>query len=735
MAWPWRRRRWRWRRRRPRWRRWRRRRTWRRRPRRAVRRRRVRRRGRGWRRLYRRYRRRRGRRTYKKKPVLTQWQPTVRRRCFIIGYMPLIICGENLTSKNYASHADDFVKDGPFGGGMTTMQFSLRILYDEFLRFLNIWTHSNQDLDLARYHGFKLTLYRHPTVDFIVIIRNSPPFEDTELTGPNTHPGMLMLRHKKILVPSLRTRPSRRHKITVRIGPPKLFEDKWYSQTDICDVILATVYATACDLQYPFGSPLTENYCISFQVLGSAYNNLISNTLNPNEEQQDIKSAIYNNVNAYLTRITESHMANLISKAPPKQVLKSSDGSLQTDHNDTQFGGNPYNTNQFTTTTVNKIIQGAQNYLTTIKTHLQPNNSAINPNTQWHLEYHAGIYSAPFLSAGRLNPEIKGLYTDITYNPMMDKGTGNKIWCDSLTKADMKYTEGRSKYLIENLPLWAAVWGYLDYCTKTSGDAAFHYNYRVTLISPYTSPMLFNPQDPTKGFVPYSLNFGLGKMPGGKGYVPLRMRANWYPYFFHQQKVLEAIGMSGPFTYRSDEKKAVLTSRYKFKFTWGGNPVSHQVVRNPCKGTGGASASRKPRSVQVTDPKYNTPEITTHTWDIRRGWFGKRFIDRVQQQQASPELLADPPKRPRKEIKGLTEADQEAEKDSGLRLRQVQPWMSSQETQSEQESAPEEQTVEQQLRNQLHTQQLLGFQLRSLMYQVQQTHRNSFIHPLLLPRA
>lgn len=137
-----------------------------------------------------------------KKIIMKQWQPNFIRHCFIVGFMPLIFCGENTTSQNYATHSDDLVAKGPYGGGMTTTKFTLRILYDEHLRFMNFWTVSNEDLDLCRYLGVKLTFYRHPTVDFMVQIHTQPPFLDTELTGPSIHPGMMILNKKKYLYPA-----------------------------------------------------------------------------------------------------------------------------------------------------------------------------------------------------------------------------------------------------------------------------------------------------------------------------------------------------------------------------------------------------------------------------------------------------------------------------------------------------------------------------------------------------
>ena len=48
--------------------------------------------------------------------------------------MPLIFCGENAVSQNYATHSDNLVTKGPYERGMTTTKFTLRILFDEHLR-------------------------------------------------------------------------------------------------------------------------------------------------------------------------------------------------------------------------------------------------------------------------------------------------------------------------------------------------------------------------------------------------------------------------------------------------------------------------------------------------------------------------------------------------------------------------------------------------------------------------
>lgn len=159
---------------------------------------------------------------------------------------------------------------------MTTTKFTLRILYDKHLRHLNYWTVSNEDLDLCKYLKSTFYAYKHPTINFIIQIHTSPPFLDTPLTSPSIHPDMLMLTKNKILIPSLKTRPNKKHKVKIRFRPPKLFQDKWYPQSKLYNTTLLTIFTTTYNLQFPFGSPLTNNIYINFQVLNSVYKRHLS---------------------------------------------------------------------------------------------------------------------------------------------------------------------------------------------------------------------------------------------------------------------------------------------------------------------------------------------------------------------------------------------------------------------------------------------------------------------------
>nr|UGV42898.1 MAG: ORF1 [Torque teno virus] len=718
---------------------WRRRRRWRlRRPRRrrtAFRRRRSRRRVRKrrgrWRRTYRKWRRGRKRRRHKRRLILTQWQPAFIRRCYIVGYLPLLICGENTSGRNFATHSDDLISNGPYGGGMTTTKFTLRIMYDEHLRHLNYWTVSNEDLDLCRYLGGTFYAYRHPTVDFIIQIHTSPPFLDTPLTGPSIHPGMLMLTKNKILIPSLKTRPNKKHKVKIKFKPPKLFQDKWYPQSELCDTTLLTVFATACDLQFPFGSPLTNNICVNFQVLGSVYKRHLS--ILPEKlsaAKEHFKTNLFSILQYYDTFQTiaqikpsaiQSDFSPTWSEIQNKTVLNAS-GSNQLLANDTWYLGKAYTSN--VTAAAEKI---RQKYLQATRKAL-PALATVGDEM---LEYHTGIYSSIFLSAGRSYFETLGAYTDVIYNPLVDKGIGNKVWLDPLSKEDAVLNRKQAKVLIEDIPLWSALFGYTEFAAKYTGDSAITANYRLTIRCPYTDPMLVDTNNEDQGFVPYSKNFGNGKMPGGSANVPLTMRIRWYPILFHQLEWLEEIIQSGPFAYRGDEKNCVLAIKYIFRWKWGGNPVSHQIVRNPCKG--GSGSRREPRSIQAADPKYITPRLSFHSWDFRRGLFGSASIKRMSEESTATVYPTGPPrKRPRKDTDPYESGQEE---NSLSRHLQLQPWVhSSQEVQSEEETQVPT-NLQEQLLQQLRDQQQLRQHLQSLTSQVLKIRAGYGIHPLLSSQA
>nr|UYM03188.1 MAG: ORF1 [Anelloviridae sp.] len=751
MAWGWwkRRRKWWWRRRfaRGRVRRRRIRRPRRRTRRRTVRRRRQWRRGRPRRRLFKRKTRFKRRRR-KPKIKLTQWQPSKVKRCFMIGYFPLIICGNGRWSENFTSHIEDKIAKGPFGGGHSTSRWSMKVLYEENQRHHNFWTASNKDLELARFFGSTWTFYRHQTTDYIITFSRRAPLGGNIMTAPSMHPGVAMLSKHKIIVPSFLTRPGGKPTVKIRIKPPTTFTDKWYFQKDICDMTLLNLNAVACNLRFPFCSPQTDNYCVTFQVLSSVYNNFLSithqdllDTSDPNKFYKNFLNAAMpaekpRSANILNTAATEGNFSHPQIKKWKTKTLTENQYFQPVDGlwGDPVFGD--YDSNTSTTPQANiqnitsKIPENAKNYMAKFK-------QEFPSTTQLHgaFSHKTGIYSSSFLSYNRISPEVPGLYTDIIYNPLIDKGVGNHVWIDYCSKKDNIYSPTQSKCHLADLPLWIACFGLVDWCKKETGNWALPAWARVLIICPYTFPKLYNDKQEGYGYVPIGYHFADGKMPDGTHYIPFQFRNKWYPTLLNQQSVLEDISSSGPFSYtpQKDTMSTTLVSKYKFRWHFGGNPVSEQVIKDPCTqstfempGTGNL-----PRRLQIADPKLLGPHYTFHSWDYRRDLFSRKSIKRISEQYETTEFLFPGPKKPRVDLDRV----QTPEESSISPLqREQKPWEDSQEaTETEAHSEEEQETdIREQLQQQLKQQQQLRRGINCLFEQLIKTQQGVHLDPSLL---
>nr|UGV44893.1 MAG: ORF1 [Torque teno virus] len=731
MAWRW------WWRRRRRWPR-RRRTTWRRRPRPRRRRRttrtrrrgrvrRWRRRGRGWRR--RTYVRRRRRR--KKKINITQWNPATVRKCVVTGYIPLLICGTGTTGttyKNYGSHMNDFTKFDPFGGGFSTLMFNLRILYDEYKKQRCRWSRSNDGLELVRYLGCSFTLYREQNVDFLFKYNRKQPFVDSQLTGPSLHPGIIMKNKRKVIISSYKTKPKGKPVKRVKIKPPTLFTDRWYFQKDFSKFPLVTVSASAADLRFPFCSPQTDNICIYFQILDPYwYNRRMSISADLLKSNYDSFFSLLNT--KFSSEPLYPNAASTVPSGPIgtvfntfktqehvvdpsySQYKKQSTGTKWSNtYVDSLWGDHVYK-NESNSSILQAMKDNATKMYERRKRETYLGSKYINHKT--------GLYSSIFLANERTSPDFPGLYQEVVYNPMLDEGEGNIVWIDWCTKDDTTFRDLPQRYAVKDLPLWAAFMGYRDYVTKALHDPGLSKEVRVTIICPYTQPKMFNPDSTDEGYVPYDYNFGKGKMPDGNGYIPISYRFNWYPCMFHQQNFMDDIVKSGPFAYHGTEKSCTLTAKYRFRFLFGGNPISQQVIKDPTKQPDFQIPGARDlfSTVQVTNPKLIDEGYFFNAWDIRRGLFGFSAIKRMQQQQIPTKYFTGPPKRPRFEVPAIANGG------SDLLPTKWHPWNETSEEEedqkedspSPQEKAPIQLVLQQQLREQRELKRRIQFLVKQLV--------------------
>ena len=685
--------------------------------------------------------------------------------------MPVIWAGMGTGGQNYAVRSDDFVVDKGFGGSFATETFSLRVLYDQYQKGFNRWSHTNEDLDLARYKGCKWTFYRHQDTDFIVYFTNNPPMKTNQYTAPLTTPGMLMRSKYKILVPSFKTKPKGRKTISFRARPPKLFQDKWYTQQDLCPVPLIQLNITAADFTHPFGSPLTDSPCVRFQVLGDLYNKCLNidlpqftkegtvETTPPynRDNKQDLEN-LYKTlfVNKDCGHYWQTFMTNTMVKAhiQASQAQSYTQPTTGPDAHKDPFPTEP-SKDQFTTwkkkftdprdsnflfatyhpeniTNIIKTMRDNNFSLETGKNDLYGDYQAQYTKNTHMLDYYLGFYSPIFLSSGRSNTEFFTAYRDIVYNPLLDKGTGNMIWFQYHTKSDNIFKKPECHWEILDMPLWALCNGYKEYLESQIKYGDILSEGKVLIRCPYTKPPLSDPKNSLAGYVVYNTNFGQGKWIDGKGYIPLRHRSRWYVMLMYQTDVLHDLVTCGPWQYRDDNKNSQLVAKYSFKFFWGGNMLHSQVIRNPCKDTQVSGPRRQPREIQVVDPQLITPPWVLHSFDQRRGMFTEAAIKRLLRQpipsEYAPPALRVPLLFPSSEFQREGEG---AESDSSSPAKRPRLWQEEgSQTETNSSEGPAE-TTRQLLERKLREQRVLNLQLQHFAVQLAKTQANLHINPLL----
>lgn len=190
--------------------------------------------------------------------------------------------------------------------------------------------------------------------------------------------------------------------------------------------------------------------------------------------------------------------------------------------------------------------------------------------------------------------------------------------------------------------------------------------------------------------------------------------------------------MTGPFSYKDELVSTQLTATYKFDFMWGGNMISEQIIRNPCTQPGLAPAypDRQRRDLQVVDPRTMGPQFIFHTWDWRRGLFGKGAIDRVSEKPGYDGSYTVPNKKPRY----FPPTDRLQEQESASGSQEERQGTSSEESDQEapQTEIPQLQPEQQfQLQVQLLQQQQLGHKLRLLLQEMFKTQANLHLNPYM----
>lgn len=256
------------------------------------------------------------------------------------------------------------------------------------------------------------------------------------------------------------------------------------------------------------------------------------------------------------------------------------------------------------------------------------------------------MYSGFLLNnENRYDSVFEKVYATVRYSPILDYGTGNRVWIQSTTKKDFKYDPKTCYFLITDQPLWLLFFGYVDWIRKELKNASPGVTYVALFNSPFTDPKLPYVSGVENGYILLGDDFCAGRMPFKQFKVAPQYETFWYPNLFNQEQAIEAIVNCGPWMPRDDEKKSwQLNMGYKFNFKLGGSLPPGQPPVDPCKRPTHdlPESNMLDLAVQASNPETVGDDIPFHAWDIRRGLFSTQSLKRIRDHETDDVRFGSP---------------------------------------------------------------------------------------------
>lgn len=471
-----------------------------------------------------------------------------------------MICFTNVKDRLTPSRA-------PAGGGFGVERFTLQYLYQQWRARNNIWTTTNQNTDLGRYLGCKITLYRHPDTDFIVRFDRQGPFTLEKDTYMLMQPQeMLLGKHKRIILSKL-TNPTGRLKHTLKIKPPKLLTNKWVFQSELAKVDLLQLSGTACNFRYPTLGCCNENRILNLYSLNTEFYQY------PNWMQAHSAGTAYKPIP------TLSEQA--------KFYYKTSTG----EDNIT-------------------ITSDKTKWLTLEQGWFQPKILAA---------FKIMVGSQQFAEL----PMVL-----LRYNPAADEGPGNIITAIDVVSGHWNgpYNE---MLTLRNVPLWLGLNGFASYITAKTEDKGILKHKIICVGSDALSRL--PTVSTQKIFPIVGSKFVNGKAPYDQPMTTEYSNHWYPTYEHQQEPLNDIVccGPLTPKFYNQTNSTWELQYFYRFYFKWGGPELGDPQVDDPKGKAQPDNQYSITRPIQITNPLKNKTESLLHPWDFRRGLITKRAYERM----------------------------------------------------------------------------------------------------------
>jgi len=536
--------------------------------------------------------RRRRRRRYKvrkklKKIKIQQWQPDSIRKCKIKGISTIVLGADGRQARCYTNTYGDYIQPkAPAGGGFGSELITLKWLYTEYLAHRNIWTATNEYKDLLRYTGCRITLFRHPTIDFIIAYELQPPFDLNKFTYPELQPHNMLLRKRKKILLSQASNPRGKIKVTLKIKPPKQMITKWFFAKDFCPYGLLKISAAAANFNFPNIPPGSQSNIITVYALNTMFYH--------NSDWAQTKTQAYKNINTQTLPLWFHYKDRGTAK---------------------WF----------------KYTEEQGTYASKYLKSISYEEGLFNPKVLFAYEVKAGGNTTTTTEPPPSATTVASLpLVPLRYNPEVDSGFDNVVYLTSIQKGSFDKPQVTADYMIQGLPLWMAFFGYQDFLLQKSADKGLLTSHMFVVKSPALRPISQTTEQ--KYYPIINTDFAFGRLPYDE-YISANMKKFWYPTGEQQEMIINDFVKTGPFVPKYYTNQNITTweldYNYCFYFKWGGPEVTDPKVEDPCNRPTYPVPDKLYQTVQIKNPEKLDTNTIFHEWDYRRGIITQSALKRM----------------------------------------------------------------------------------------------------------
>nr|UGV37458.1 MAG: ORF1 [TTV-like mini virus] len=605
-----------------------------------------------------------------------QYQPRYIRKLMIKGIIPLYCTTSARISNNIRLYEDvpapHYV---PSLGGFSITTFSLEAFYELFQRGRCWWTQSNDELQLIRYTGASLKLFRSESSDYIATYHLCPQMEPTIETYNATQPMIQLLNKNHKIVQCKKHNYKRKPYTKIKVKPPSEFTNQWFFQQDLANKPLLFLMCSGMSLDRFYMSSNSISTTIGFTGLNLDFfkrHDFFQTTTQGYFPQDGCYLYTYQQVSQRPLEINQIKIGNLIFLGSTNTIYSGitlGDYSTLPNNswNDTTLRNYFTNSgnwgNIFVSTNLKglaPIIFSKQHPRSFITTANYASKDTMLKPTDFHKQ------TIPFLNTYR-------------YNPFPDDGVGNKIYFLGSDELADHYDPPKDTSLQNNnLPLWLGLFGMIDFFKLKKTADVIDTKKFIILQCKYINP-------PHKYILPLDDDFLNGKSP----YRPLpgditgSDATNWHPKTSFQYQTCNNICTTGPGTLKlPSNTSAEAHVLFKFYFKLGGCSPPSKSISDP------ENMPKTTESYNILQPNSlqspTTPlEKFLYSFDWRRGYLTQKATARISADESTEKNVFGP---------------------TGFNLFNPQPTQdSSEETETEEKSEKETlQILLKQLRQQQH---------------------------------